>query len=688
MRSSREAVRARGAAVAMALVAFFAVGTISPAAAAPAAPAPLIVVAKGGGKPAFGAMVSLYEISASGAVASSYTSYTNIRGEASFPYPKPGAKYAISVGPSSSGNSEQGFDARDFAKTWLGSTAAYQPLAAGTFAFDAAPTVIEASLLPSVTIVGTIDHPVGNPVVRVADTRVDNHIFGQQLFTWFDGTQRTETLVTATTPAGDGTYSLAGLAPGMAIIGVVPSNDSGYGPVYNGSYSSRDQAALHPFAISAGTNSLNQHLGGNGRLSGRLSFEGTTGRDFSFYPTNVEAVSPEDPSTVIESVSFPTGSGANPNGYFTFRHLTAGTYLLRARLERQDGAYLSTWFGGRTADTATPIIVTDGETTETLELVIPKDPAFPGFQLTSYRSPYIDLNADASHDDPYYGVKVGDVLHVSGGRWQTIRVSGMDVSLRYQWTRHGIAIDGATGATHTVTAADAGEVVGVTVVAYGAGFKDSEPMAINPVIVKSLGTITGIAVPAVTSTSTTVRGVRTDSYIATPGTWSEEFVAIDYTWRVDGVVSSNHTASFAYQGSGAVVLTVLASRDGYVTGRSAPLIIRKGTIAPSVVGKRVVDQTRGNRVITSSATRTYKKDVLTASVDYWVYADSAALPGAVTYQWQRSSNKKKWISIPGAISQSYSVTARDTKRYLRVVVKAQSAQYPVGSTLISAGFVR
>ena len=664
------------------------VTTVSPAAAAPpVTPPALVITATADGLPAFGAGTTLVELDAAGQVVTWNFTDTDIRGEADYKYLKVGARYTVVIDPES--NTQQAFDGDDYARTWFGSTASYEPVPSGTFTYTGEPLRIAVPLLAGYTVTGSIDHPVGNPVVRVSDTRTDNHIVGRQISTWFDGSTRVDTLATAFTTAGDGTYSIGGLAPGPAVIGVVPSSASGYGAVYNGEYTTYDLAAEHPFTITDGTNTLDQHLLGNGALTGHVTFEGLTrGGDFSWYPTNVEVVAQDDPSTVIASTRFSGGSVSNPGAWFTFPHLTQGTYLVRARLEREGAQYLSTWFGGLTAQTATPLTVIDGETTDIATLLVPKNPDFRGFQLSATRSPYIDLHAEAPHGDPFYGVHLGDVLHVSGGQWKTIRVSGMTVSLRYQWTRNGQPIVGATDGTYTLTTSDVATSIGVTVVAYGANYVDSEPIPINPVYLPSLGSIVNTSAPTVASVSKTVRGVRTTTYTATPGAWSRESIDLSYDWAVNGVVSATHTASFAYSGKGSVVLTVRASRPGYTPGTSTPKVVRKGIVAPTATGKLVLNESRDRRPVTSSTTRVRIGETLISGVTRWKYADATATPSSETYQWQRSTNRRTWTSIRGETTPSHTVTYRDAGKYLRVVVTARSTQFPSAKTAITAGFAR
>jgi 5'-nucleotidase len=63
--------------------------------------------------------------------------------------------------------------------------------------------------------------------------------------------------------------------------------------------------------------------------------------------------------------------------------------------------------------------------------------------------------------------KVGSTLKVNEGKW-----SVKNPEFSYQWNRDGVPIDGATGATYKVTAADAGTELTVTVTASADGYAD------------------------------------------------------------------------------------------------------------------------------------------------------------------------------------------------------------------------
>jgi len=74
--------------------------------------------------------------------------------------------------------------------------------------------------------------------------------------------------------------------------------------------------------------------------------------------------------------------------------------------------------------------------------------------------------------------RIGGTLRTDGGKWSEKRVE-----LSYQWSRDGVAIEGATGDRYRPVAADAGAEITVTVTASKEGFADgaatSEPVTVG-----------------------------------------------------------------------------------------------------------------------------------------------------------------------------------------------------------------
>lgn len=149
---------------------------------------------------------------------------------------------------------------------------------------------------------------------------------------------------------------------------------------------------------------------------------------------------------------------------------------------------------------------------------------------------------------------VGETLTMSIGTWGPGSVTGT-----FQWRRSGAVIPGATGRTYTLSAADAGRSISVTVIAskpgYASAARRSAEVAIGRVLT---------ATPRPTISGTAVVG-RTLS--AAAGAWAPAAVAIRYEWRRDGVAITGATAStYRVRSADAgrtITVTVTGSKSGY-----------------------------------------------------------------------------------------------------------------------------
>ncbi len=84
-------------------------------------------------------------------------------------------------------------------------------------------------------------------------------------------------------------------------------------------------------------------------------------------------------------------------------------------------------------------------------------------EVVAEDEPIVNVTAPVITGQP----KVGRVLTTTGGAWSVDAPT-----LAYQWSRDGVAIDGATSASYTLVAADAGTAVTVSVTASKDGFTD------------------------------------------------------------------------------------------------------------------------------------------------------------------------------------------------------------------------
>jgi GH43 family beta-xylosidase len=240
-------------------------------------------------------------------------------------------------------------------------------------------------------------------------------------------------------------------------------------------------------------------------------------------------------------------------------------------------------------------------------------------------------------------VKVGSTVTAAPGSW-----TPADVSLAYQWKLNGTDITGATAASYTLLAADAGKTLTVTVTGTKAGYTTAS------------GSSAGVQVAAgeLTAGVVTVTGtVKVGQTVtANGGTWSPAPVTLAYQWLLDGVeVSGATSASYAIAPADAgksLSVKVTGSKTGYaaVTAVSAGTGVAYGTLTagtPVVSGTAQVGQT------------------VTGSSGSWGPA-----PVTLVYQWQVDG-----VDVGGATGTSYAPTAADVGKTLTVKVTGSKAGY-------------
>jgi hypothetical protein len=125
---------------------------------------------------------------------------------------------------------------------------------------------------------------------------------------------------------------------------------------------------------------------------------------------------------------------------------------------------------------------------------------------------------------------VGKTVTAVPGAW-----GPSPVTFTYQWLRGGASISGATSATYTPVAADAGTRLSVTVTGAKSGYTTKAASSASAVVAN--GTLTG-ATPTITGT-TKVGSTLT----ARAGTWAPTPVTLSHQWLRNGVAISGATAT-------------------------------------------------------------------------------------------------------------------------------------------------
>lgn len=229
---------------------------------------------------------------------------------------------------------------------------------------------------------------------------------------------------------------------------------------------------------------------------------------------------------------------------------------------------------------------------------------------------------------------VGTALKVSGGVWP----SGTTTSI--VWRADGAAISGATGATFTPTAAQAGKRITAAVTGKLPTGVSLTQASANTLRVATIGN------PTISGTAST-GSVLT----ATPGTWTAS-ATLAYQWLADGVAIAGANAQkftvTANQSGKTLSVKITASRAEYptVTKTSAATARSMHFTKPTISGSAVVGST------------------LTAKAGTWTSGST------LTYVWQANGT-----TIAGATKSTYVVTAANVGKSITVTVTGKKTSH-------------
>ncbi|MDQ1083948.1 MULTISPECIES: hypothetical protein [Microbacterium] len=192
---------------------------------------------------------------------------------------------------------------------------------------------------------------------------------------------------------------------------------------------------------------------------------------------------------------------------------------------RSGGAYIS----GATQPTYTVGAADVG--TQLTVAVTGTKPGYSGARKTSAPTAVVTKGVLTSATPTISGTPtVGTAVTAVPGAW-----GPAPVTYTYQWLRSGSPISGATGASYTPVAADAGTALSVTVTGTKSGYTTKSATSATKTVAK--GTLTG-ATP-------TISGTTKVGYTLTAkaGTWAPAPVTLSYQWLRNGVAISGATAS-------------------------------------------------------------------------------------------------------------------------------------------------
>lgn len=248
-------------------------------------------------------------------------------------------------------------------------------------------------------------------------------------------------------------------------------------------------------------------------------------------------------------------------------------------------------------------------------------------------------------------ISVGSTLTAVTGTW-----TPTPDTFAYQWNRNGVAIIAATGKTWTLTAADVGNKITVTVTASKSGYTRTARTSTGRTAVA--GVFSSAPNPSF-SGSISVGSTLT----AAAGTWTPAPDAFAYQWNQNGIaIAEANARTFTLtpaQVGKKVTVTVTASRSGYTpaartsTGRTAVTGAFTSAPTPTVSGRTLVGST------------------LSAAVGTWV-----PTPGSLSYQWNRDGR-----AIPGATARTYLLAPEDNGKRITVSVTATKVGYTTTTTI-------
>lgn len=239
---------------------------------------------------------------------------------------------------------------------------------------------------------------------------------------------------------------------------------------------------------------------------------------------------------------------------------------------------------------------------------------------------------------------VGSTLDAVAGTWQP-----GTVTLSYRWYRDGKAISGATAASYTVVAEDAGRALTVRVTGRRSGYTSVTVSS----AAATIGTATFTASPAPAISGTTRVG---STLKATTGTWSPVPASLSMQWKRDGKAIASATGmTYTLQPAdlGAVItVTTSATQQGHTTTARTSAATAKIAAGTFTASKPKV----------SGTVKVGKK--LTATAGTW--SPSATL----SYAWYRGTT-----AIAGATKSSYTLTSADKGKTITVKVTGRKAGY-------------
>ncbi|WP_156496120.1 beta strand repeat-containing protein [Microbacterium sp. T32] len=242
-------------------------------------------------------------------------------------------------------------------------------------------------------------------------------------------------------------------------------------------------------------------------------------------------------------------------------------------------------------------------------------------------------------------VAVGSTVTAVPGTW-----TPTPTEFAYQWTRNGAPVSGATASTYQVSAADAGNLLSVSVTASAPGYASTTRVSLAQSVPTQRFT---------TTSRPTISGAPTAGSVltASTGTWSPTPDYFTYQWRRDalaipGATGSTYTLGAADVGRD-ITVTVAAIKTGYTR---TPLNSASVTVAPGTFTTAPTPSVSGSAQVGGT---------LVGVAGTW-----SPQPDELSYQWTRNGTP-----IDGATSASYLLVEADRGAQVRLTVTGTKAGY-------------